>query len=284
MSNHCNGKRKPVMPELPEVETTKNKIKPILIGQEITKIIAYVNKLRFPITEELTSLAGENVIDVYRRAKYIIIKLEKGYLVIHLGMTGFIKVVTEGEPRTKHDQIDLVLNNQTVLRYNDVRKFGHWEWVEKLEENPRLRTIGVEPLSVDFNSAYLLQQSTKRNVPIKVLIMDQKVVAGIGNIYANEALFRSKIHPLQSSNTLSIIQSAKLVEMIKEVLTRAVAQGGTTISDFKQPDGKLGYFFQELQVYDKKDQPCVICGRPIKKIMIAQRSSFYCDHCQKKDK
>lgn len=269
------------MPELPEVETSRLGIRPYLLHQKIEKIIIRQPKLRWPIDDNIHQVAGQFIDDVQRRAKYILIKLSTGWIVIHLGMSGRLRILTEDKPNEKHDHVDLVLQNGVILRYTDPRRFGAWLWTPFLDWLPQLKNLGPEPLLDDFNADYLYSLLGKRKVPIKSLIMDNQIVVGVGNIYASESLFMAKILPTRLANTLTYSEAVLLVKSIKQVLAKSIAQGGTTLRDFAQSDGKPGYFVQQLQVYGRAQQHCLICDTPIKSQRIGQRNTFYCDYCQK---
>ncbi|URJ95399.1 bifunctional DNA-formamidopyrimidine glycosylase/DNA-(apurinic or apyrimidinic site) lyase [Pasteurella multocida] len=270
------------MPELPEVETTKNGISPYLEGAIIEKIVVRQPKLRWMVSEELAQITQQKVIALSRRAKYLIIQLETGYMIGHLGMSGSLRVVEKGDLIDKHDHLDIVVNNGKVVRYNDPRRFGAWLWTEKLDEFPLFLKLGPEPLSEEFDSDYLWQKSRKKQTALKTFLMDNAVVVGVGNIYANETLFLCNLHPQKTAGSLTKAQCGQLVEQIKQVLSNAIQQGGTTLKDFLQPDGRPGYFVQELRVYGNKDKPCPTCGTKIESLVVGQRNSFYCPKCQKR--
>ncbi|HDR1040910.1 bifunctional DNA-formamidopyrimidine glycosylase/DNA-(apurinic or apyrimidinic site) lyase [Pasteurella multocida] len=270
------------MPELPEVETTKNGISPYLDGFMIEQIVVRQPKLRWMVSEKLKSISQQKVTALSRRAKYLIIHTEQGYIIGHLGMSGSLRVVEKSDLIDKHDHIDIVMNNGKILRYNDPRRFGAWLWTEKLDEFPLFLKLGPEPLSEEFDSDYLWQKSRKKQTALKTFLMDNAVVVGVGNIYANETLFLCNLHPQKTAGSLSKAQCGQLVEQIKQVLSNAIQQGGTTLKDFLQPDGRPGYFVQELRVYGNKDKPCPTCGTKIESLVIGQRNSFYCPKCQKR--
>jgi len=269
------------MPELPEVETSRLGILPYLKNQIIGDIIIRQPKLRWPIDADISLAIGQQIIDVQRRAKYLLLQLQQGWIVIHLGMSGSLRILLEDKPAEKHDHVDLVLKNKVILRYTDPRRFGAWLWTPFLEWLPQLKKLGLEPLSDDFDANYLYNIAKNKKIPIKTLIMDNHVVAGVGNIYASESLFMAKILPTRLTNTLKLKEVKLLTNVIKEVLTKSIQQGGTTLKDFLQSDGKPGYFVQKLQVYGRADKPCFICHAPIQSKKIAQRTTFYCEYCQK---
>ncbi|WP_386694950.1 bifunctional DNA-formamidopyrimidine glycosylase/DNA-(apurinic or apyrimidinic site) lyase [Lonepinella sp. MS14435] len=270
------------MPELPEVETAKNGIAPYLTGFTIEKIIVRQAKLRWQVSPELSQLSQVKITALSRRAKYLIIHTEKGYIIGHLGMSGSVRIVEKDAPVEKHDHLDIVMNNGKIMRYNDPRRFGAWLWTDNLDDFHLFMKLGPEPLSEQFTADYLFKKSRKKHTALKVFLMDNAVVVGVGNIYANEVLFQCGLHPQKLTGTITKKQAELLVSTIKKELQRAIEQGGTTLQDFLQPDGKPGYFAQELQIYGKKDQACVKCGGKIESLVIGQRNSFFCPKCQKK--
>lgn len=270
------------MPELPEVETAKNGISPYLSGFVIEKITVRQPKLRWQVSPELAQISQQKVTALSRRAKYLIIHTERGYIIGHLGMSGSVRIVPPDSPIDKHDHLDIVMNNGKIMRYNDPRRFGAWLWTDNLDEFHLFLKLGPEPLSDEFNAAYLFKKSRKKSTALKTFIMDNAVVVGVGNIYANESLFLCGLHPLKPAGKLTKAQCELLAGTIKQVLSTAIQQGGTTLKDFLQPDGRPGYFAQELLVYGNKDKPCPKCGTTIESIIIGQRNSFYCSKCQKK--
>ncbi|EJD6534816.1 TPA: bifunctional DNA-formamidopyrimidine glycosylase/DNA-(apurinic or apyrimidinic site) lyase [Proteus mirabilis] len=268
------------MPELPEVETSRRGIEPHLVGNILHYAIVRNSKLRWPVSEKIKTLLDEPILSVKRRAKYLLIELNQGWIIVHLGMSGSVRILPEEQPEEKHDHIDLVFRDGKVLRYTDPRRFGAWLWCEDLATSSVLAHLGPEPLSAQFNAQYLYQQSKNKKIAIKPWLMDNKLVVGVGNIYANEALFSSGIMPDRKVSSLTEQECDVLVNAIKTVLTRSIEQGGTTLKDFLQSDGKPGYFAQELFVYGRKDKACLICGHTIESIKQGQRSTFFCRHCQ----
>ncbi|HBC6052191.1 bifunctional DNA-formamidopyrimidine glycosylase/DNA-(apurinic or apyrimidinic site) lyase [Proteus mirabilis] len=268
------------MPELPEVETSRRGIEPHLVGNILHYAIVRNSKLRWPVSEKIKTLLDEPILSVKRRAKYLLIELNQGWIIVHLGMSGSVRILPEEQPEEKHDHIDLVFRDGKVLRYTDPRRFGAWLWCENLATSSVLAHLGPEPLSAQFNAQYLYQQSKNKKIAIKPWLMDNKLVVGVGNIYANEALFSSGIMPDRKASSLTEQECDVLVNAIKAVLTRSIEQGGTTLKDFLQSDGKPGYFAQELFVYGRKDKACLICGHTIESIKQGQRSTFFCRHCQ----
>lgn len=243
------------MPELPEVETSRRGIEPHLVGATILHAVVRNGRLRWPVSEEIYRLSDQPVLSVQRRAKYLLLELPEGWIIIHLGMSGSLRILPEELPPEKHDHVDLVMNNGKVLRYTDPRRFGAWLWTKELEGHNVLAHLGPEPLSDDFNGEYLHQKCAKKKTAIKPWLMDNKLVVGVGNIYASESLFAAGIHPDRLASSLSLAECELLARVIKAVLLRSIEQGGTTLKDFLQSDGKPGYFAQELQVYGRKGEP-----------------------------
>jgi len=269
------------MPELPEVETTRRGIQPHLSGRRISGVVIRQPKLRWPIPALQQWLPGSRIRKVERRAKYLLIDCGSGTLIMHLGMSGSLRVVPCNSPPDKHDHFDLQLGRQ-CLRLRDPRRFGAILWTEDApEKHPLIRDLGPEPLSDAFDADYLLHQAKARSVAIKQLLMDGKVVVGVGNIYATESLFLAGIHPKRPCNRVSRARIEQLVEHVKSVLGRAIEQGGTTLRDFQNEQGKPGYFAQQLLVYGREGEPCPSCGSPIRRLQIGQRSSSYCPRCQR---
>lgn len=273
------------MPELPEVETTRKGITPNIANQCILAVNIYNGNLRWPIDPKLSEILKDDTINsVERRSKYLLVNTFKGTLILHLGMSGSLRVVPNDTPRKKHDHFELILANNKALRLNDPRRFGAVLWHAigdgAILTHSLLKNLAPEPLSDEFNTQYLTEKLANKNTNIKTAIMDNKIVVGVGNIYASESLFMAKIQPEKKANTLTKKQISILVNSIKDVLSKAIKAGGTTLKDFTQPDGQPGYFEQELQVYGKEGLPCPICNTNIRKVIIGQRASFYCPKCQ----
>lgn len=269
------------MPELPEVEVSRMGIAPHVTNQTVTRIIVRNAKLRWPVPEEISQIEGQVIRRVTRRAKYLMLETDAGYAIVHLGMSGSLRVLPAGIPPEKHDHVDLCLSSGEVLRYNDPRRFGAWLWQSDEGEHPVLAKLGPEPLSEAFTADYLQEKAKGKRTAVKQFIMDNHVVVGVGNIYANESLFAAGIHPKREAGKISAQRLALLVDEIKSVLAFAIEQGGTTLKDFKNADGKPGYFAQELQVYGKGGEPCPRCDKPLSEVKIGQRASVYCSDCQK---
>ncbi len=269
------------MPELPEVETAKRGIAPYVEGETIERVIVRQKQLRWEIPAELQNLQQAKVKGIARRAKYLILHTDKGDIIGHLGMSGSVRVVDGDVAPNKHDHVDFKLSSGKILRYNDVRRFGAWLWAQEAENLPLMQKLGLEPLTDEFSAEYLFKQSRQKTSAVKVFLMNNAIVVGVGNIYANETLFLCGLHPKMPAQDLTFKQCEKLVACIKNVLEKAIIQGGTTLKDFRQPDGKPGYFAQELLIYGKKGQPCPTCATLIESLVIGQRNSFFCPHCQK---
>lgn len=273
-----------IMPELPEVETTRQGIHPYLINQTIDHIVVRNAQLRWTVSPALSELHGAKIKDIQRRAKYLLVELSDniGWIIIHLGMSGSLRIIQhQSQTIKKHDHIDLILTSGTILRYTDPRRFGAWLFTQQLDNLPLLKSLAPEPLTQAFNSEYLKQKLINKSQPIKNAIMDNHIVVGVGNIYASESLFMAKINPFMPSKNLSLTHINKLVDSIKIVLDNAIKQGGTTLKDFTNVDGKPGYFANELLVYGRKNEPCFMCGNLLESAVIGQRNTFYCRKCQK---
>ncbi|MCS5592804.1 MAG: bifunctional DNA-formamidopyrimidine glycosylase/DNA-(apurinic or apyrimidinic site) lyase [Gammaproteobacteria bacterium] len=270
------------MPELPEVETTARGLKPLIVNQSVIAVGIYRPKLRWEIPKHLaTTLINQFIQSVERRAKYLLINFEGGTLVIHLGMSGSIRVVPTKLPLKKHEHFELKLYNNTSLRLDDPRRFGAVLWQKKGETLSLFDSLGPEPLTDDFNANYLFQRSRGRTQNIKTFVMNSTVVVGVGNIYASESLFLAKISPKILAGKISLKRYQVLIQSIKSILSEAIDKGGTTLKDFSGVDDKPGYFAQKLSVYDRVDKPCLQCNGTIKKITQNQRTTYYCSKCQK---
>ena len=271
------------MPELPEVETTRCGIAPHIEQNIISKVIVRNRNLRWPIPTGLNKkLSQQKINSVTRRAKYLLINTDTGTLIIHLGMSGSLRILSSDEAIEKHDHFELQFEDGICLRLRDPRRFGCVLWEKNDPSSHKLLVnLGPEPLEKNFNSALLFEKSRKRKTTIKQFIMDAKVVVGVGNIYASESLFLAGINPKRLAGKITKKNAQDLTKAIKQILKLAIKQGGTTLKDFRSSDGKPGYFQQKLRVYDRKDQPCLKCKKPIKHIVLGQRSTFYCSNCQK---
>lgn len=273
------------MPELPEVETTRLGIEPHLEGQVIKQVIIRDYRLRWAIDSDLPSkLAGLRIISIARRGKYLLLQFKKGTLLIHLGMSGSLRVLKKIIPPKKHDHLDLILENGTCLRLTDPRRFGAVLWTtEDLTKHKLLKALGPEPLSREFTATYLFNKTRTKKAAIKLLIMDSKIVVGVGNIYANEALFKAGIHPTSPAKTIDKEHYQKLVLAIKKTLSAAIKKGGTTLRDFTSSEGQPGYFSNSLQVYGRGKLPCFRCKTKLQEIKQGQRSTVFCPRCQKSE-
>lgn len=270
------------MPELPEVETIKRGLSPLIISQTLEKITIRQSKLRWPIESYLSKITAQQTIrHIDRRGKYLLFQFDHGTLIIHLGMSGSLVFHTKYSLPAKHDHVDFVFNGGNILRYNDPRRFGAILWTDApLNEHKLFSKLGPEPLSRKFNAKYLHQRAERKTIAIKKFIMDSHVVVGVGNIYANEALFSAGIHPLTAANKVSFEKISALVKTIKATLRSAIKSGGTTLKDFKNSTGKPGYFKQKLLVYGRANQACMSCSNQLEEIRIDSRSTVFCPHCQ----
>ena len=271
------------MPELPEVETTRRGIEPHINHRVISDLIVRNAALRWPVPRQLRKkIRGQHIEAVERRGKYILLRLGTGTIIIHLGMSGSLRVCTPGTPVRKHDHVDFVLDNELALRLHDPRRFGTVLWTDRDPARHKLLSaLGPEPLGDSFDAAYLHRCTRKRSASIKSVIMDSHIVVGVGNIYACESLFLAGINPKRKAGSLSLARCARLVAAIKQVLTESITLGGTTLRDYVRESGQPGYFALKLRVYGKTGDPCPQCGRPIRQIRQQQRSTFYCTHCQR---
>ena len=282
------------MPELPEVEITRRGIAEHLTGQTITDIVVRDGRLRYPVPAALGDiLRGQHIESIGRRAKYLLLSCMTraqnstpyesltGSLIIHLGMSGSLRVLPSGSPAQKHDHIDIICGPR-LLRLRDPRRFGAVLWAAASSgTHPLLQNLGLEPLTEAFDGEALYAISRDRKTPIKLFIMDARVVVGVGNIYASESLFRARIHPQTAAGRLSRARCMRLAAEIKATLNDALAAGGSSLRDFVQSDGSSGYFQQQYTVYGRENEPCRVCSTPIRRVVMGQRSTFYCPNCQK---
>ncbi|MGV6827586.1 MAG: bifunctional DNA-formamidopyrimidine glycosylase/DNA-(apurinic or apyrimidinic site) lyase [bacterium] len=271
------------MPELPEVETTRRGIAPHIEQHQVTKVVVRERRLRWPIPTTLgRTLAGQALQSLDRRAKYLLFRMDTGTLLIHLGMSGSLRIVSPDQTAEKHDHVDIHWSDGTVLRFTDPRRFGAVLWLGKnAEQHALLEKLGPEPLAEDFTADWLYKRSRGRRVAIKQFIMDQHTVTGVGNIYANESLFMAGIHPTRQAGRISLTRYQQLQQAIQQVLSAAIEQGGTTLRDFVGGDGKPGYFKQQLHVYGREGEACTSCGKPLHSIRISNRATVYCSQCQR---
>jgi formamidopyrimidine-DNA glycosylase len=271
------------MPELPEVETTCRGISPHIIGKTITEVIVRQHQLRWPIADDLSqTMIGLSIKNVSRRAKYLVLKTNSmNTLLLHLGMSGNLRITDTRQAAEKHDHVDFIFSDNTVLRFNDTRRFGAVLYTSKpIDQHKLIKDLGPEPLSDQLTGDYLHLLSKNKKTTIKSFIMDAHHVVGVGNIYASESLFMAKIHPTRQAGRISLKRYKELSNSIKYILQQAINQGGTTLRDFVNEQGNPGYFQQSLSVYGRADQDCKLCSSPIKRIKIAQRASYYCSQCQ----
>ncbi len=270
------------MPELPEVETTRRGIAPHVEQRQVVALRVRQPRLRWPIPEQLAQwVEGDRVQRIERRSKYLLFRFTRGTMIVHLGMSGSLRILTTDEAAGKHDHVDLVLDSGQLLRLTDPRRFGAVLWQENGTEHSLLTRLGPEPLDDAFNAEYLQQCCAGRRTAIKLLIMNASVVVGVGNIYANEALYAAGIDPRRAAGRISAARLEGLVAAIKQVLAAAIKQGGTTLRDFVGGDGKPGYFKQELQVYGRGGEPCRQCGQQLSEVKLSQRSTVFCRQCQR---
>lgn len=270
------------MPELPEVETTRRGLLPHLAGRRVEHVLLRRPDLRWPIPREVEELLPEQRIDgIRRRAKYLLLDTRAGSALLHLGMSGSLRVLPADAAVRAHDHVDIGLDDGRVLRFNDPRRFGCLLWQAPGETHPLLAGLGPEPLSEEFDGDYLFHLSRGRTAPVKAFLMDQSVVVGVGNIYAAEALFQAGISPLRAAGRVSRQRYRALATAARSILQHAITRGGTTLRDFINPDGAPGYFEQELAVYGRGGAACRRCGRVLRQAAIGQRASVWCAHCQR---
>jgi len=270
------------MPELPEVETTRRGLAPHLDGRRITGVVLRRPDLRWPIPPEITALLpGQRITAVRRRAKYLLIDTAPGSALLHLGMSGCLRVLTPATTIGTHDHVDITLDSRRVLRFTDPRRFGCLLWQPAGSTHNLLARLGPEPLSDDFSGDYLFERSRGRKASVKTFLMDQAIVVGVGNIYAAESLFHAGIAPAREAGKVSRERYLRLAEAVKSILAHAIERGGTTLRDFINPDSEPGYFEQELFVYGREGEPCKSCGRRLRGTRLGNRATAWCGHCQR---
>lgn len=271
------------MPELPEVETTLSGIRPHLLGAKLARLVVRERRLRWPIEAHLEEkVRGRSIVRMWRRGKYILIALDRGGLLIHLGMSGSFRVPAQDAAAEPHDHYDLITHHGRIVRYRDPRRFGCLLWCAgDPAAHERVGCLGIEPLSPRLDGKYLRALAAGRVMSVKSLLMNSRMVAGVGNIYAAESLFDAGIHPRRGCHRISEARYHLLSESLRKILNSAIQRGGSTIRDFTGADGQPGYFEQELMVYGRAGEPCYVCGTPIRNITIGQRSTFYCPECQR---
>ena len=274
------------MPELPEVETTRRGIAPYLIGRRVVGVTLRRPDLRWPIPAAISELLpGQRIDAVERRAKYLLLHTQAGSALLHLGMSGVLRVLPPDAPVGKHDHVDIALERtstqaERILRFTDPRRFGCLLWQAPGEIHSLLANLGPEPLTDAFDGDLLWHLSRGRKAAVKLFLMDNAVVVGMGNIYASEALFAAGIDPRRAAGSISRARYARLASEVKRILAWAIERGGTTLRDFINPDGAPGYFFRELNVYGRAGEACQVCGTAIRQVSLGQRSTFWCPHCQ----
>lgn len=273
------------MPELPEVETVRRGVEPHVLGRRIVRAVVREARLRWPVPPEFAAFVeNRRITATARRGKYLLLSLDEAgdRLIVHLGMSGRLFVLGQGEPLRKHDHLDLELDGGVVLRYHDPRRFGAvLPWPAAQATHPLMETMGPEPFSADFHGEYLFERSRGKTAAVKTFLMDGGVVVGAGNIYAAESLFRAGIRPNRPAGKVTRVEYARLAERVREVLAEAVVQGGTTLRDFAGANGESGYFQQELYVYGRAGEPCRVCGGTIRLLRLGNRQSCYCPRCQR---
>jgi len=271
------------MPELPEVETTRRGLSPHVVGRSFAAVNVYDPRLRWPVPHDLGKRLTGRAVDVLdRRSKYLLFRLGKDTLLVHLGMTGSLRAFSRPPPRRPHDHVDLVLDSGVTLRYHDPRRFGAILWIPgPADRHPLLARLGPEPFDVAFDAGYLWQATRRRSAAIKLALMDNHLVVGVGNIYANESLFRAGIRPTTPANRVSRARCARLVDEVRATLADAIAKGGSTLRDYVDSDGEPGYFQLEHFVYGRTGEPCRICGTPIRTRRQGGRATMYCPFCQR---
>jgi formamidopyrimidine-DNA glycosylase len=271
------------VPELPEVETTRRGIEPHVIGRRISRLQVHDRRLRWPVDLAMVArVAGSAIRRAGRRAKYLLLETESGTLILHLGMSGSLRVLPASTPRIAHDHVDIELDSGQTLRFNDPRRFGSLMFTaEDPAAHPLLRSLAPEPLEDGFDADYLWRITRRRSVAIKQLIMNAHLVVGVGNIYASEALFRARVRPRRQARSLTRAECARLVRAIKATLAMAVKVGGTTLRDYVGADGNPGYFRQKLYVYERAGKPCRVCRKPVRQFTQGARSTYWCANCQK---
>jgi formamidopyrimidine-DNA glycosylase len=269
------------VPELPEVETTRRGIEPHVVGRRIDRLVVHDRRLRWPVDVQTSAkFIGCTIRRAGRRAKYLLLETDVGTMILHLGMSGSLRVLPASTPRITHDHVDIELDSGQTLRFNDPRRFGSLLFAADPSMHPLLKGLAPEPLETEFDVEYLWKITRRRAVAIKQLIMNSRLVVGVGNIYASEALFRARIRPRRQARSLKREECKRLARAIKATLSMAVKVGGTTLRDYVGADGNPGYFRQKLYVYERAGKACRVCGNPVKQFTQGQRSTYWCPHCQ----
>lgn len=270
------------MPELPEVETTRRGLALHVVGRSIAAVEVREPRLRWPVAKSLArKLAGQRIDALERRGKYLLFGTQAGTLLVHLGMSGSLRFLRDPPAHGPHDHVDVLLAGGGCLRFNDPRRFGSWLLTSRPYSHPLLKPLGPEPLSADFTADYLASACRGRRVAIKPHLMNGRIVVGVGNIYANEALYRAGIHPLRAAGRIARARFAPLVASIRAVLLDALEEGGTTLRNYVDGDGNPGYFRQSLNVYERTGEPCRRCGSPLRERVVGARATYFCAHCQR---
>lgn len=270
------------MPELPEVETSRRGIAPWLEGMRVSKVIVRERRLRWPVPAAVDrKLPGQVIHSIRRRAKYLLFDTDAGTMLLHLGMSGSVRIIDQDEPAAKHDHVDIVIEGGKALRFRDPRRFGSMLWTKDADKHPLLRNLGPEPLGEEFDGYYLWQAARGRRISIKQFIMNAAIVVGVGNIYASESLFLAGIHPMRRADRIARPRMLLLANSIRSILQQAINAGGTTLRDFYGGDGEPGYFSQQLEVYAREGEPCRRCKTHLSAVVLGQRSTFYCKSCQR---
>lgn len=270
------------MPELPEVETTLRGLLPHIVGRRVVAVRVREPRLRWRVPAALArELPGQTITSAMRRAKYLLVDTARGTLILHLGMSGSLRVVDCDRPPSAHDHLDIVLEGNRCLRLRDPRRFGSAHWTAAPSQHPLLRNLGPEPLGTDFTPDYLFRATRSRRIAIRDLLLNARIVAGIGNIYANEALFDAAIRPARAAGRITHAECERLVASLRATLERAIRAGGTTLRDFQNTDGEPGYFQQTLKVYGREKAACLQCGHAVRAVRLGQRRAFYCPECQR---
>jgi formamidopyrimidine-DNA glycosylase len=270
------------VPELPEVETTLRGVIPHLVGHTVRELVVQERRLRWPVPDDLSQIEGTPILAGTRRGKYLLFTTPRGTLLIHLGMSGSLRILPPATPWRKHDHVALRLDTGMELRFHDPRRFGTVQWLHgDPAHHPLLKDLGPEPLGTEFTARHLHHLSRGRTTSVKAFIMDSHTVVGVGNIYACESLFLAGIHPIRPAGKISLPRYQRLVTAIRDVLAASIEMGGTTLRDFLNENGEPGYFKQTLRVYGREGLPCRSCGTPVKRLVQNNRSTFYCPKCQK---
>jgi formamidopyrimidine-DNA glycosylase len=271
------------MPELPEVETTRRGLLPHVRGRRIRSVVVRNGSLRWPVPRDLAQrLKDSEVLEIRRRGKYLLFDTARGHLLVHLGMSGKLSMVAPGAPAKTHDHIDLTLDGPRMMRFTDPRRFGAMLWLESpAESHMLLKGLGLEPLSPEFTGAALRERAGGRRVAVKQFLMNGRIVVGVGNIYASEALWQAKVSPLRSAGSLSAARWERVAEAVRATLERAIVAGGSTLRDFAGAEGGAGHYQNRFAVYGRAGKPCKRCQTPIRSIRQGQRSTFYCPRCQR---